>query len=91
LYDTLAHLILPAVRLWTISPPRGGEYLHEVTAGSMSPMTANRTPAVPMPRVDAANTAPATVTSDIATARTPGAVVWSIPRSYLLLSVPAPV
>ncbi|PSQ28069.1 hypothetical protein BRD06_04505 [Halobacteriales archaeon QS_9_67_15] len=29
-------LILPAVGLSRISPPRGGEYLHEGTAGSMS-------------------------------------------------------
>ncbi|PSQ22325.1 hypothetical protein BRD06_10225 [Halobacteriales archaeon QS_9_67_15] len=29
-------MILPAVSLSRISPPRGGEYLHEVTAGSMS-------------------------------------------------------
>ena len=29
-------LLLPAVRLSRISPPRGGEYLHEVTAGSIS-------------------------------------------------------
>ncbi|PSQ29510.1 hypothetical protein BRD06_02765 [Halobacteriales archaeon QS_9_67_15] len=28
--------ILPAVRLSRISPPRGGEYLYEVTAGSIS-------------------------------------------------------
>ncbi|PSQ31894.1 hypothetical protein BRD06_00530 [Halobacteriales archaeon QS_9_67_15] len=30
-------MILPAVRLSRTSPPRGGEYLHEVTAGSMRP------------------------------------------------------
>ncbi|PSQ24182.1 hypothetical protein BRD06_08140 [Halobacteriales archaeon QS_9_67_15] len=29
--------ILSAVRLSRISPPRGGEYLHEVTAGSITP------------------------------------------------------
>ncbi|PSQ08624.1 hypothetical protein BRC95_03050 [Halobacteriales archaeon QS_5_68_33] len=29
-------MILPAVSLSRISPPRGGEYPHEVTAGSMS-------------------------------------------------------
>ncbi|PSP70120.1 hypothetical protein BRC79_02850 [Halobacteriales archaeon QH_8_67_27] len=29
-------LILPAVSLSRISPPRDGEYLHEVTAGSVS-------------------------------------------------------
>ena len=29
-------LILPAVSLSRISPPRGGEYLHEVTAGSIN-------------------------------------------------------
>jgi len=29
-------LILPAVRLSRISLPRGGEYLHEVTAGSIT-------------------------------------------------------
>ncbi|PSQ09777.1 hypothetical protein BRC95_00335 [Halobacteriales archaeon QS_5_68_33] len=28
-------VILPAVSLSRISPPRGGEYLHEVTAGSI--------------------------------------------------------
>ncbi|PSP52297.1 hypothetical protein BRC67_05275 [Halobacteriales archaeon QH_3_68_24] len=28
--------ILPAVSLSRISPPRGGEYLHEVTAGSIT-------------------------------------------------------
>ncbi|PSP70676.1 hypothetical protein BRC70_05430 [Halobacteriales archaeon QH_6_68_27] len=33
-------LILPAVSLSRISPPRGGEYLHEVTAGSMRAVTA---------------------------------------------------
>ncbi|PSQ09533.1 hypothetical protein BRC95_00840 [Halobacteriales archaeon QS_5_68_33] len=32
-------LILPAVSLSRISPPRGGEYLHEVTAGSISSST----------------------------------------------------
>ncbi|PSP71535.1 hypothetical protein BRC70_04630, partial [Halobacteriales archaeon QH_6_68_27] len=31
----LRELILSAVSLSRISPPRGGEYLHEVTAGSM--------------------------------------------------------
>ncbi|PSP70681.1 hypothetical protein BRC79_01830 [Halobacteriales archaeon QH_8_67_27] len=30
-------MILPAVSLSRTSPPRGGEYLHEVTAGSMRP------------------------------------------------------
>ncbi|PSP64775.1 hypothetical protein BRC79_09685, partial [Halobacteriales archaeon QH_8_67_27] len=30
-------LILPAVSLSRISPPRGGKYLHEVTAGSITP------------------------------------------------------
>ena len=29
-------LILPAVRLSRIPPPRGGEYLHEGTAGSIT-------------------------------------------------------
>ncbi|PSQ01473.1 hypothetical protein BRC95_12070 [Halobacteriales archaeon QS_5_68_33] len=29
-------LILPAVSLSRISPPRGGEYLHEVPAGSIT-------------------------------------------------------
>ncbi|PSP73913.1 hypothetical protein BRC70_02740 [Halobacteriales archaeon QH_6_68_27] len=29
-------MILPAVSLSRTSPPRGGEYLHEVTAGSMN-------------------------------------------------------
>nr|WP_164731985.1 MULTISPECIES: 2-oxo acid dehydrogenase subunit E2 [Halomicrobium] len=32
----LAGLILPAVNLSQISPPRGGEYLNEVTAGSIN-------------------------------------------------------
>ncbi|PSP52561.1 hypothetical protein BRC67_03865 [Halobacteriales archaeon QH_3_68_24] len=30
-------MILPAVSLSRISPPRGGGYLYEVTAGSMKP------------------------------------------------------
>ncbi|PSQ06355.1 hypothetical protein BRC95_05715 [Halobacteriales archaeon QS_5_68_33] len=29
-------VILPAVSLSRISPPRGGKYLHEVTAGSIN-------------------------------------------------------
>ncbi|PSQ20876.1 hypothetical protein BRD06_12015 [Halobacteriales archaeon QS_9_67_15] len=37
-------LILPAVRLSRISPPRGGEYLHEVTAGSMNPLPSDSRP-----------------------------------------------
>jgi len=29
------HLILPAVTNWRNSPPRGGEYRYELTAGSI--------------------------------------------------------
>ena len=38
-------LILPAVSLSRISPPRGGEYPHEVTAGSIRKPSAARHPA----------------------------------------------
>ena len=34
--DYAGELILPAVRLSRISAPRGAEYLHEVTAGSIT-------------------------------------------------------
>ena len=40
-------LILPAVSLSRISPPRGGEYLHEVTAGSISPLVVHCEPLLP--------------------------------------------